>query len=291
MFSLGITPLEALGLAFAAFVAGAVNAVAGGGSLISFPALLAFGLPAKMANVTNTVALWPGYVGGTLGYRALLVPQQQTVVALSVSSVLGALAGAAILLLTSQAAFRAIVPYLVLFGALVLAFQSKLGALVARFRRPWTPGGPVPAEAHPAIFLLGVYGAYFGAGLGTMTLAALSILLPDDLQKSNALKGMLSLVINAVAVAVFVFSGLVAWAPAVIMAVAALAGGYIGVHFARRLSARLLRALVVGYSLTVAFKLFGLPIIAALGLGLAATALMYVLTAPARATPAPSPAR
>lgn len=287
-----MTPVEAILLALAAFVAGAVNGVAGGGSLLSFPALLAFGhLDAKPANVTNTVALWPGYVGGALGYRALLAPQRGTMTALTVSSVLGALTGAAILLLTSAAAFRAIVPYLVLFGALVLAFQSKLGALITRFRRPWVPGEPVPVEAHPVIFLLGVYGAYFGAGLGTMTLAALSILLPDDLQRSNALKSMLSLVINAVAVAVFVFSGFVAWLPAVVMAVAALAGGYIGVGFASRLSARMLKAFVVGYSLAVAMRLFALPWPLAIGVGLASAATMYLLTTPARPSTAPAPAR
>jgi uncharacterized membrane protein YfcA len=124
-----------------------------------------------------------------------------------------------------------------------------------------------------------------------MTLAALSILLPDDLQRSNALKGMLSLVINAVAVLVFVFSGLVAWVPAVVMAVAALGGGYVGVHFARRLSARLLRALVVGYSLVVAFALFGLPMPVAVGLGTASAVAMYVLTAPPRPLPAATTAR
>lgn len=296
-----MTIVAALGLALVAFVAGAVNAVAGGGSLISFPALLAFGLPAKMANVTNTVALWPGYVGGTLGYRALLTSQRRVLASLTISSVLGAFAGAAILLLTSEAAFRVVVPYLVLFAAVLLAFQTKLSALVAKLRRAWTPDSAVPADAHPVIFLLGAYGSYFGAGLGTMTLAALSILLPDDLQRSNALKSALSLVINAVAVLVFIFSGLVAWLPALIMAVAALAGGYAGVHFARRLSARLLKALVVGYSLAVAFVLFGRlyapdfavsPLYAlALTLGIAATAAMYALTAPARPATAPSPAR
>ncbi len=283
--------VEALGLGLVAFIAGAVNAVAGGGSLISFPALLAFGLPAKMANVTNTVALWPGYVGGTLGYRALLTSQRRVLASLTISSVLGALAGAAILLLTSQALFRTVVPYLVLFAAVLLAFQSKLSVLVAKLRRPWTPGDVVPMDAHPVTFLLGAYGSYFGAGLGTMTLAALSILLPDDLQRSNALKSALSLIINAVAVLVFIFSGLVAWLPALVMAVAALAGGYVGVHFAQRLSARLLKALVVGYSLAVSFVLFGLPYPIAFPLGLAAAVAMYVLTAPARPAVAPSPAR
>ena len=249
-----MTIIEALGLAVAAFVAGGINAVAGGGSLVSFPALLAIGYPAKVANITNTVALWPGYLGGSIGYRALLIPQRQRILVLSISAVLGAIAGAAVLLLTSEAAFRAIVPYLILFAAALLAFQVRLTALIARFRRA-AGGGGVPIELHGPMFLLGVYGAYFGAGLGTMTLAALSILMPDDLQRSNALKGMLSLVINAVAVAVFAFSGYVEWPAAAIMAVAALAGGYAGVGLARRLSAATLRTLVVAYSVIVALVL------------------------------------
>ncbi len=248
-----MTIIEALGLAAAAFVAGGINAVAGGGSLVSFPALLAIGYPAKVANITNTVALWPGYLGGSIGYRALLVPQRRSIAVLSISAVLGAGAGAAILLLTSEAAFRAIVPYLILFAAALLAFQVRLTALIARFRRATAVG--VPLELHPPMFLLGLYGAYFGAGLGTMTLAALSILMPDDLQRSNALKGMLSLIINAVAVAVFAASGYVEWRAAAIMAVAALAGGYAGVGLARRLSAATLRLVVVTYSVLVALVL------------------------------------
>jgi uncharacterized membrane protein YfcA len=249
-----VTPLEALGLALAAFIGGGINAVAGGGSLISFPALLAAGYPGVTANVTNTVALWPGYIGGSLGYRALLLPQARTVAVLTVPSVLGALTGAAILLMTSEDAFSAIVPFLILFAAILLAFQVQLSRFVARMRKPWDAAVPsrVPFEVHPAVFLLAVYGAYFGAGLGTMTLAALSILLPDDLQRSNALKGMLSLIINAVAVAFFAVFGPVEWAPAAVMALAGLAGGYFGVNLARRLSGATLRFVVVAYSLVVA---------------------------------------
>jgi uncharacterized membrane protein YfcA len=252
-----MAPLEALGLALAAFIAGGINAVAGGGSLISFPALLAAGYPAVTANVTNTVALWPGYVGGSLGYRALLIPQARTVAILTVTSVLGALTGAGILLATSEATFSAVVPFLILFAAVLLAFQPQLSRFVARIRRPWDAAVPsrVPPELHPAVFLLAVYGAYFGAGLGTMTLAALSILLPDDLQRSNALKGMLSLIINAVAVVYFALFGPVEWAPAAVMAVAGLAGGYLGVGLARRMSSAVLRFVVVAYSVVVAVVL------------------------------------
>lgn len=250
-----MTIIETVGLAAAAFFAGGINAVAGGGSLVSFPALLAIGYPAKVANITNTVALWPGYLGGSIGYRALLIPQRRSIAVLSVSTILGAAVGAAILLRTSEAAFRAVVPYLILFAAALLAFQVRLTALIARIPRPWRAGGGVPLELHPPMFLLGIYGAYFGAGLGTMTLAALTILMPDDLQRSNALKGMLSLIINAVAVAVFATSGFVEWRAAAIMALAALAGGYAGVGLARRLSAATLRIAVVTYSVIVAIVL------------------------------------
>ncbi len=168
-----MTVLEAIGLACAAFAAGGINAVAGGGSLVSFPALLAAGYPAKAANVTNTVALWPGHVGGSLGYRDLLVPQRRTVVALSTSSILGAIAGSAILLATPESAFEAIVPFLILFAVLLLALQTRVAVFVATRRQPGAASGRVPVALHAAVFGLAVYGAYFGAGLGILTLAVL----------------------------------------------------------------------------------------------------------------------
>lgn len=251
-----MTVLEAIGLACAAFAAGGINAVAGGGSLVSFPALLAAGYPAKAANVTNTVALWPGHVGGSLGYRDLLVPQRRTVVALSTSSILGAIAGSAILLATPESAFEAIVPFLILFAVLLLTLQTRIAVFVATRRQPGDASGRVPVALHAAVFGLAVYGAYFGAGLGILTLAVLGIVLPDDLQRSNALKGVLSLLINAVAVIYFAAFGPVEWLPAIVMAAAALAGGYLGVHVARRLSSQVLRAAVVLFGLVVAGILF-----------------------------------
>lgn len=247
--------LEAIGLTIAAFAAGAVNAVAGGGSLISFPALVAAGYPAKTANVTNTVALWPGYLGGSFGYRELLIPQRRTIAMLSVSSILGAIAGSAILLSTPESAFEAIVPFLILFAALLLSVQSRLAAYVAAHRRNRAES-PAPFELHAAVFVLAIYGAYFGAGLGILTLAVLGVLLPDDLQRSNALKGVLSLVINAAAVLYFAAFGPVEWAPALVMALAALAGGYAGARIARRLSPHVLRTAVIAFSVVVALVLF-----------------------------------
>lgn len=247
--------LEATMLAVAAFVAGAVNAIAGGGSLISFPALVAAGFPARTANVTNTVALWPGYLGGSFGYRELLIPQRRTIALLSASSILGAIAGSIILLSTPESAFEAIVPFLILFAALLLAVQSRVAAVVAAHRRAGRPQSAAPIELHAVVFVLAVYGAYFGAGLGILTLAVLGVLLPDDLQRSNALKGVLSLIINAAAVVYFAAFGPVEWAPALLMALAALAGGYAGAHLARRLRPQLFRVAVVVFSVAVAVVL------------------------------------
>lgn len=243
----------ALGLAAAAFAAGAINAVAGGGSLVSFPALVAAGYGSKAANVTNTVAVWPGYVGGSIGYRSELRRQRRTVVALSFPSILGAIAGSAILLATPTEAFDVIVPFLILAACLLMAVQDRLAR--------WAAGnslgvGGVSAAVIAATFLLAIYGAYFGAGLGIMLLAALGILMPDDPQHSNALKGMLSLIINAAAVVCFAAFGPVRWEPAAVMAVGAIAGGYLGVGVARRLGKRWLRVAVITYGLISAAVLF-----------------------------------
>ena len=248
--------LDAVLLAAAAFAAGAINAVAGGGSLVSFPALLAVGYTSKVANVTNSVALWPGYVGGSYGYRGELKRQRSRIIALTVPSVLGALAGSAILLATPESAFDAIVPFLIVFACLLMAFQENLSVWAQKHEFAAGPEMGVPLFLHVAIFLLAVYGGYFGAGLGIMTLALLGILLPDDIQHSNALKGLLSALINFVAVVYFGLFGPVEWAPAIVMAVAALIGGYYGVGVARRLGKRWLRLTVIAYGLVVAAVLF-----------------------------------
>ncbi len=240
----------------AAFVAGAINAVAGGGSLVSFPALIAVGYSTKTANVTNTVALWPGYLSGSYGYRGELRSQRKRMIALTAPSVLGALAGSAILLLTPGDAFDVIVPFLILFACGLMAVQERLARFAVTHRLASSGEDHVPLALLGGIFLLAVYGAYFGAGLGIMTLAVLGILLPDDIQRSNALKGLLSLLINAAAVFYFAFFGPVRWVPALIMAVGALAGGYLGVGVARRLGRRPLKIAVISYGVLVAAILF-----------------------------------
>jgi uncharacterized membrane protein YfcA len=240
------------GLALAAFVAGAINAVAGGGSLISFPALLAAGYPAKTANVTNTVALWPGYIGGSVGYREELKGQGRRLLQLSIPNIVGALVGSVILLATPESAFDVAVPFLILFACALMALQERIGTYTARHRLGFEATGNMPWPVFVSMFMLGVYGAYFGAALGIMTLAIFSIFIADNIQRLNALKGMSSLIINVIAVAWFALFGPVEWGIAAIMAVGALAGGYLGVGVARRLGKDWLRATVIIYGVVVA---------------------------------------
>lgn len=246
--------VEAGGLGVAAFVAGAVNAVAGGGSLISFPALLAAGYPSITANVTNTVAIWPGTVGGSLAYRPELRGQRSRIVVLGVTSVIGALLGSAILLSSSQSLFDEIVPFLILFACALLALQPRIARWVQRHRSA-DSSSDHPRALIGAQLVAAIYGAYFGAGLGIMMLASLGIFLPDALQRLNALKGLLALIINGIAVLLFAAFGPVAWPAALLMAVTSWAGGFLGVRVARRLSGSTLRAIVLVFGVIVALKL------------------------------------
>ncbi len=248
--------LEQFGLLAASFVGGAVNAVAGGGSLITFPALLAAGYPARVANVTNTVALWPGYLGGSLGYGEELRHQRKRIAKLVAPSILGAIAGSAILLSTSENAFESLVPFLILFAVGLMLFQARLTRLAGTHRLARIDPDQTPLLLQPASFLLAVYGAYFGAGLSIITLAVFGILIPDDLQRLNALKGMSSLIVNAVAVIYFAAFGPVEWLPAVVMASGALAGGYLGSGLARKLGADRLRFGVILFASIMAVVLF-----------------------------------
>jgi uncharacterized membrane protein YfcA len=247
--------MEALELAFlaaAAFVAGAVNAAAGGGTLISFPALLLVGYSTKLANVTNRIALLPGYFGGSLAYREELKRQPQNIIAVLPPTIIGAIAGSAILLWTPDSAFDVIVPFLVLAACLLLAFQERAALLF----KANAEGRPNIVFLSIGIFLAGVYGAYFGGGLGIVILAILGVLLPDDLQRSNALKGIISLIITLLAAIYFAIFAEVAWSAAAVMAVASFAGGYSGAGIARRLKPRTLRRAVVAYGMFLAIVLF-----------------------------------
>lgn len=237
-------------LAVAGFLAGAVNAVAGGGSLISFPALVASGLPTLDANVTNTTAVWPGYLGGAAAYRSELSGQGDRLRQLAITSAVGGAAGSAILLLAPDAVFDAVVPFLVLLGSVLLLLQKRIAVFVQARRDAGRAGHGV--QMHTAVFLAAVYGAYFGGGLGVILLAVLGIFIADHLQRLNGLKSAMSLLINTIALVAFALFGPVDWLSVAVVAPASLAGGYFGARMARRLSADALRMTVVVFGVVVA---------------------------------------
>ncbi len=248
-----MTPGAALVLAAAGFTAGSVNAVAGGGSLISFPALVATGLPPLEANVTNTVSVWPGYVGSAAAYRVEVAAQRSRVIALGATAVVGGAAGSVVLLTAPADVFEAIVPVLILVGCALLAVQPSVTAHIAR--RTAAGGRSRGVDLHLATFAASVYGAYFGGGLGVILLAVLGMFLADHIQRLNGLKSALSLIVNTVALLAFAAFAPVAWTSVAVVAPASLAGGYVGAGFARRLGATALRWTVIGFGVTVALWL------------------------------------
>ncbi len=230
----------------AAVVGGAVNAVAGGGTLITFPALTAVGITPVSANVTNTVALSPGYFGGALAQRADLRGQQRRLWLLVPTGVIGGLAGGVLLLATGEAFFRNLVPFLIFAATLLLAFQERLRrALVARLEgRNGPPGQGQRGLTVPAL-AASVYGGYFGAGLGIILLATLGISVDDSLTRINALKQATSLAVNVSAAVFFLFSGRVSWVAAAVMAVGSLTGGHLGGRAVTKIRPDVLRRVVV----------------------------------------------
>jgi uncharacterized membrane protein YfcA len=252
-------PLASLGwLALMAFAAGLVNAIAGGGSLLSFPALLATGLPPLAANVTNTLALAPGYVGAALAQRRQLRGQGGRLRLLLLAALFGGLVGAVLLLKSDERLFSALVPWLILSGSLLLALQEPLRQWLQR--RDTAPVQPQADRlATLPVFLASVYGGYFGAGLSVILLALLAITLEDDLTRLSGLKQVLALASNLAAALLFMLVAPVAWLPAVLMAVASVAGGAVGGKLAGRLNSQLLRGLVVIIGVVVAILLMRRP--------------------------------
>ena len=234
-------------LLVAGLVAGAVNAAAGGGSLLVFPSLLAVGLPPLAANVTNSIAQWPGYVGIVAGTRRDLQGQGRRIMFTSVVSAAGSAVGCALLLVLPSAVFDAVVPALVLLASAVFALQP----LIRRWTAP-TPGAPDRlATLLPTVFLAAVYGGYFGGALGVILIATLSLFAHDSLVRLNALKGLLSLVVATVTVVYFAIGAPVHWLAVGVLAPTTLVGGYVGARVARRSPERVLRAAVVLLGLSV----------------------------------------
>ena len=240
-------------LAGAGFIAGAINAAAGGGSLVSFPALIAVGYPSLTANVTNNVAVSPGYIGGAVGYRHGLRGQRRRIVPLALASAVGSLIGVGLLLISSQRAFEEIVPFLVLLACTLIATQPVIGRWMdKRSGDDDRPGiGALAGQT-----LVAAYGGYFSAALGVAVLAILGIFFEDTLQRLNALKALLQLLIGVVSALGFALLAQVDWVAVAIIGPASVVGGEIGARLAQRVSDRVLRVGIVVYGVAAAVWLF-----------------------------------
>jgi len=239
-----------------AFAAGMVNALAGGGTLITFPLLTAFGLPAVVANVTNTVALCPGYFGATFAQRELLKEQANRLWLLLPAALLGGLGGAFLLLNTGERLFKGLVPWLILLASLLLAVGEPLKTWLKKKSAHRKVDKQEKLVAILPVGLAAIYGGYFGAGLSVIVLAVLGLFYNDSLTRLNALKQAIALAANTAAAVVFLFSDQVYWGVALVMMVSALAGGAAGGKLANKINASVLRWLVVGIGLVVATLYF-----------------------------------
>lgn len=244
-------------LAFvAALAAGFVNAIAGGGTLISFPALVAIGIPPVAANITNTIALCPGYFGGITAQRRDLLTQRKRLFTILPVGVAGGIAGGLLLLNTSENSFRILIPYLILVSTLLLAFQPMLKKIVEAHMQQSTHHRKKSIVVLSVVFFAAIYGGYFGAGLGVILLAVLGLLIDDSLVKLNALKQAISLSVNVSAAVYFSFSGQVNWPVALVMFFGSILGGLFGGKTASVIRPEILRWAVVVIGFTVALVYF-----------------------------------
>lgn len=231
---------EYLLLALAAFFAGVLNTVAGGGTFLTFPALVYVGIPPVAANATSAVAVFPGYLGGALGFtRELKAMDRQLILKLIGMTLLGGLGGSLLLLVSSNEAFSMVVPFLLLLATAAFAFGDRIQAWTQSSKFGLRPNGGL------ATTLVSVYGGYFNGGLGIVLLALFSLWGMRDLNQMNGLKNGLSFVLSAISVATFAAAGIVAWPQALIMMVAAIIGGYAGAPLARALPKAVVRGVVI----------------------------------------------
>ena len=249
--------LQAAIVFFAGIIAGAINSIAGGGTLISFPALLWIGRDPIVANATNTVAIWPGSLAGAYGFRRELSTVRRWLLLLIVPSLAGGAAGSWLLLRTPSSTFERLVPFLILGATLLLAAQEmitrRLGTLGRAHERP-SPGW----IAFVFVFqlLVGLYGGYFGAGMGILMLAALGLIGLTDLHQMNGLKNVLAICINGIAAIYFALSDKVVWGDVLVMMAGTIIGGYAGARVARYFGRKFVRAFVVAIGVVMTIALF-----------------------------------
>ncbi len=248
---------EIVAILAAAIAAGAINAVVGSGSLITFPTLLAFGFPPVVANVSNNVGLVPGNVSGAFGYREELSGQRGRLIRLGIASCAGSVAGACALLALPPGVFEVVVPALIIVACVLVVVQPRLSAWVAaRGKERADHGGPVLIAG---VFLAGVYGGYFGAAQGVLVIGLLGVFLTESLQRVNAGKNVLVTVVNGAAAVVFVIFAHVNWLVVLLIAVGSSAGGLAGAKLGRRLPPLALRVIIVVIGVIAAVKLIFFP--------------------------------
>lgn len=265
-----MTISQAIILFIAAIIGGTLNAVAGGGSFITFPSLIFSGIAPIQANATSTVALWPGSVASVGAYRKELGALNRVVVLLlGIISLVGGILGAILLLLTPQATFLGLVPYLLLLATLLFAFSPRITALLRK------RGATQSIDKKASIsrrtltvitiiqFIIAIYGGYFGGGIGIMILASLGVMGMENINEMNGLKTVLQTSINGVAVITFIIARAVIWLPAIVMIAGAVVGGFGGAYVARKVDQRIIRGfvIVVGVSMTVYFFLHNFGVV------------------------------
>jgi uncharacterized protein len=242
--------LDILLILLAAFGAGVLNTIAGGGTFLTFPILVFIGLPPVVANATSAVAVFPGYLGGALGFRKELKKfDRKQLVRLTLITLAGGLIGSLLLTVSSNKAFSAVVPFLLLGATLAFLYGPKIRSLAAKLSRDVTPFGAM------GLFFVSIYGGYFNGGLGIVLLALFSLWGLKDILQMNGLKNGLSFALSAISVAIFAVGGLVEWYQAVIMMVASTLGGYAGAPISRALPPSVIRGIVavVGFSMSAVF--------------------------------------
>ncbi|MEV7779780.1 sulfite exporter TauE/SafE family protein [Kitasatospora sp. NPDC088351] len=249
-----MTLWEAIAVLVAGVGAGMINVIVGSGTLITFPVLLAVGIPPVTANVSNTFGLVPGSLSGVIGYRRELAGQGRRLLRLGTASLLGGLVGAVLLIRLPSGAFDAIVPALILLALVLVVIQPRVARAVAARRRP---GGDPDGSAVllGGVFLTGIYGGYFGAAQGVLLMALMGMLLQEDLQRINGVKNALAMIVNAVAAVFFLFTSTVDWTAAGLIAVGSLCGGLIGAKVGRKLPPPALRGVIVVVGLVAVTKL------------------------------------
>ena len=249
--------LHAVGILAAGVAAGAINAVVGSGTLITFPVLLAFGYPAKVANVSNTVGLVPGSAAGAVGYRRELAGQRARVLRLGAFTTVGAIGGAALLLVLPAAAFKRVVVVFIVIALVLIMLQPWLSRWLARAREHSHRRHDAGVLGTAAVFVTGIYGGYFGAAQGILLLALLGLSIDDDLQRINALKVVLAGLANLVAGVIFVFAAHVAWGAAGLIAAGSIVGGLLGARWGRLLPPAGLRLIIFGVGIFAIVRLVG----------------------------------